>query len=235
LIAALLAVAGCIDFVEPELPERGAPAVLQLTVRFLATGTTEVDGRLVPGLDEAGVPRRVTDARLRVLGHELEPDATTSAGTRVYRADWPGGAADAAGPITARGPGVEGLAAPGIRWYALHHDGPASLTLAADSDLRLTVAVTAGVAEPEPDIRWWFLTLSDSTRVFRLGADGAPPDTILVPARWVPAGDSLSAALSYQQSARIESQSEHYVGLFTLDTRVSWVVRRAAPAPDGED
>ncbi len=233
LIVASLGVAGCIDFVEPDLPERGAPAVVQLTVRLLETGTTQVDGRLVPGLDNAGVPRRVTDARFRVLGREVEPDSTTKSGTRVYRTDWPGAEADAAGAIEARGPGMEGLTSPSIRWYALRRDGPAFVARAPDADLSLTLDVTGGTAEPEPEIRWWFLTLSDTAGAFRLGGDGAPPDTIVVPARWVPAGDSVAALLIYQQSARIESLAEQYVGLFTLDARVSWVIRRAAPA-DGE-
>jgi hypothetical protein len=230
LIIASLGVAGCIDFVEPDLPERGAPAVVQLTLRLLETGTTEVDGRLVPGLDDAGVPRRVTDARFRVLGRDLAPDSTLKSGTRVYRTDWPGGATDAAGAIEARGPDMEGLSSPAIRWYALRRGGSASVAREAGTDLQLTVDVTEGTATPEPEIRWWFLTLSDTAGAFRLGGDGAPPDTIVVPARWVPAGDSVAALLIYQQSARIESLSERYVGLFTLDARVSWVVRRAAPA-----
>ena len=234
LIASLVAVAGCIDFVEPELPERGAPAVLQLAVRLLETGMTEVDGRLVPGLDEAGVPRRVTDERLRVLGRDLDPVSTEGAGVREYRAEWPD-TASAASAIEARGPGLAGLTAPGIRWYAMRHDGPTSLTYEAGSDLALTVDVRPGTAEPEPDIRFWFLTLSDSTSVFRLGADGAPPDTILVPARWVPTGDSVSAVLLYQQTARIETAAESYIGLITLDARIAWVLRRVAREPDKED
>ena len=98
----------------------------------------------------------------------------------------------------------------------------------------LTVDVIEGTSDPEPEIRWWFLTLWDTAGAFRLGGDGAPPDTIVVPARWVPAGDSVTALLIYQQSGRIESLAEQYVGLFALDARASWVVRRAAPAK-GED
>jgi hypothetical protein len=226
--------AGCIDFIEPDLPARGAPAVLELTVRLLETDTTQVEGRLVPGLDEAGVPRRITDERLRVLGRGIEPAAVAKNGTRVYRTDWPGAAADAADAIEARGPVVEGLLSPGIRWYGMRRSGPASVPLDTTADLRLTVEVITGSAEPDPEIRWWFLTLSDTTGAFRLGGDGAPPDTIVVPARWVPKGDSISALLLYQQSTTIEGPDGEYVGLFSLDSRVSWVVRRAMPA-DGED
>jgi len=230
LTLASLCAAGCIDFVEPELPARGAPAVLELTLRLLETDTTQVEGRLVPGLDEAGVPRRVMDAQLHAIGRGIEPAATAKSGTRVYRTDWPGGAADAAGPIEARGPAVEGLLSPGIRWYAMRRSGPAAVALEAAADLRLTVEVIAGSAEPAPEIRWWFLTLSDTAGAFRLGGDGPPPDTIVVPARWVPAGDSISALLLYQQSTSIGSPDGKYIGLFSLDSRVFWVVRRTTPA-----
>ena len=232
LTLASLCLAGCIDFVEPDLPARGAPAVLQLTVRLLETDTTTVEARLVPGLDEAGVPRRVTDSRLRVLGRDIEPTGTSSSGTRAYLEAWPGAGADAAGPIEASGPGMEDLASPTIRWYAMRRPGPAAVSLGPGADLRLTVNVIDGVAEPEPEIRWWFLTLSDSAGAFRLGGDGEPPDTIVVPARWVPSGDSVAALLIYEQSARVDAVGD-YVGLVSLDARASWVIRRAAPA-DGE-
>jgi len=232
LTLASLCLAGCLDFVEPDLPERGAPAVLQLTIRLLEN-TTNIEARLVPGLDEAGVPRHVTDPRLRVLGREIEPAGTSSAGTRAYSEVWPGGGADAGGPVEASGPAMEGLAAPAIHWYAMRRPGPASVTLDPGADLRLTVEVIDGVAEPEPEIRWWFLTLSDTAGAFRLGGDGVPPDTIVVPARWVPAGDSIAALLIYDQSTRTGETSD-YVGLVSLDVRVSWLIRRASPA-DGED
>jgi hypothetical protein len=232
LTLASLCLAGCLDFVEPDLPDRGAPAVLQLTIRLLETDTTSVEARLVPGLDEAGVPRRVTDSQLRVLGRGIEPAGTSSAGTRSYLEAWPGSVAAAAGAIEASGPGMEGLASPMIRWYAMRRPGPASVSFDPGADLRLTVDVIDGVAEPEPEIRWWFLTLSDSAGAFRLGGDGVPPDTILVPARWVPSGDSVAALLIYEQSARIDAAGD-YVGLVSLDARVSWVIRRAALA-DGE-
>ena len=232
LLAALLAT-GCLDFIEPELPDRGAPAVLQLTVRLLEPDEVEVDARMVPGLDEAGARRRLRDDRMRVMERVLDPDSTSKTGTRVYRTTWTG--IGNAGPIEARAPAVEGLTdAPGFRWYAIRRGGPAELRLDAGADLELPVTVVAGAPEPVPEIQQWFLTLSDSTGIFRLAADGPPPGTITVPPYWVPRGDSIAVTLIYQQLSKVETSSGAYVGLFTLDTRVSWVVRRNAIAPGAE-
>lgn len=230
-LAALLALGGCIDFVEPELPERGAPAVLQLAVRLRDMAGVEVEGRLVPGLDEAGIRRRLEDERVHVMGRDLGPDSTSGTGTRVYRAGWSAGVAGTAGPIEARAPRVAGLGpAPGLRWYALQRDGPAELALAPGADLPLAVVLSPGVPDPEPDIRQWFLTLTSGGQVFRLSSDGPPPATILVPAHWVPEGDSVAASLIYQQSAKVEMPAGGYIALFSLDARVSWTVRRAPAA-----
>jgi hypothetical protein len=233
LLAALLLATGCLDFIEPELPDRGAPAVLQLTVRLLEPDEVEVEARMVPGLDEAGARRRLTDDRMRVMERVLDPDSTSKTGTRVYRTSWTGAAS--AGAIEVRAPSVEGLAAaPGFRWYAIRNGGPAELRLDAGADLDLPVAVAAGAPEPAPDIQQWFLTLSDSTGLFRLAADGPPPATIKVPPYWLPRGDSIAVALIYQQLSKVEVSGGAYVGLFTLDTRVSWVVRRNPPQSGAE-
>jgi hypothetical protein len=234
-LAALALLGGCIDFVEPELPERGAPAVLQLAVRLREASAVEVEARLVPGLDEAGARRRVDDDRIQVLGRNLSPDSITSAGTRVYRTAWTADVGAATGPIEARGPRIEGLAAAAaFRWYALTRSGPAELPLGSGDDLALPVAVAPGTADPEPDIRQWFLTLGSREGVFRLSADGPPPATILVPARWVPPGDSVAVSLTYQQTAKVERPGAGWIALFQLDARVAWTVRRGA-APKGQD
>ena len=230
----MLAIGGCLDFVEPELPERGAPAVLQLAVRLREMNEVEVEGRLVPGLDEAGIRRRLADERVRVMGRELSPDSTSVTGTRVYRAAWAAGSAETAGPIEARGPGMADLgSAPEFRWFALQREGAAELALEAGADLPLTVALSRGEADPEPGIRQWFLTLASGDEVFRLSADGPPPATILVPAHWVPGGDSVAVSLIYQQASRVEMPSGAYIALFSLDTRVSWTVRRIPVAATG--
>lgn len=228
----LLAGSGCIDFIEPELPDRGAPAVLQMTLRLLETGTAELEGRLVPGLDAAGVPRRVSDPKIRVLGRHIDPDSTTSAGTRFYQAQWTQAAG--ANPLEAAGPEVARLAAaPGFRWYGIQKPGPGTVNVQQGADLPLVVAVDSRPAEPEPGIRQWFLTLSDTAHVFRLSADGPPPSEIVVPARWVPAGDSVAVLLIYQQSSKIEASAE-YIGLMTLDIRLAWTVRKTEPATNGK-
>jgi len=234
-LAALLALAGCIDFVEPELPGRGAPAVLQLIVRLRELSEVEVEGRLVPGLDEGGIRRRLADERIRVMGREFGPDSTSKTGTRVYRASWTASGAGFAGAIEARGPGLAGLdSAPGFRWYTLRRRGPAEVALGPSADLPLPVDLDPGAAQPEPEIRQWFLMLAGAGQVFRLGADGPPPSTILVPAHWVPAGDSVAVMLIYQQSSEVEMPPGGYIGLLTLDTRISWTVRRTTAAGNGE-
>lgn len=230
LLAALV-LGGCVDFVEPELPERGAPAVLVLNVRLRDMTDVEVEARLVPGLDEGGNRRRLEDERMRVMNRDLSPDSTSGTGTRVYREAWTAGAAATAGPIESRAPRIAGLGtAPAFRWYALERDGPAEVRLGPGDDLPLALTLDPGEAEPEPDIRQWFLTLSDGDRVFRLSSDGLPPATILVPSHWVPAGDSVAVSLVYQQSAKVEIPMGGYIALFGLDARLSWTVRRPPAA-----
>jgi hypothetical protein len=92
-------------------------------------------------------------------------------------------------------------------------------------DLALVLESDLGTPEPAPGIRQWFLTIAGDSTTFRLGGDGLPPDTILVPARWIPPGDSLAVRLIFSQSASVTPPPGDYVGIFALDTRLFWTVR----------
>lgn len=228
--AGLLVLIGCdIDFVEPDLPERGAPVVFEATLRVLDGSTIEVGARLAPGLDESGIRRTLQREAMRVLGAEIAPDSVLRNGTRVYLATLPvvGIPAD---PITLEAPKVEDVGAlpPVVRWFGLTRQGPDTVELAPGSDLILTVDSAAAAAVPPPDIRQWTLLLTGAGRAFfSVGSNGVPPDSIVVPARWIPQATDgvITARLTYQQSVQLRPAPGDYVALVLLDTRIQWTVR----------
>jgi hypothetical protein len=231
---AALALAGCIDFVEPDLPELGAPAVIQATIRLTDVGDAAFEALLSPGFDAEGFRREVAMDTVHVLGRAITPDSIARNGSRRYRAVWQAPGTVVAEPVTFRAPLLEDLAAspPSVTWTGAHRLGPDTLDIVAGEDLMLEVGAGAGTALPEPDLQQWFLRLEGDDGAFNISADGPPPDTIHVPARWIPAGDKIAARLIYAQSAVIEETPGDYVGLITLDIRLHWTVRLHGP-PSG--
>lgn len=227
----ILALAACIDFVEPDLPSLGAPAVIQATIRLTDQGEAELDALLAPGLDEAGLRRAVTRDTILVLGRPVVPDSIAHNGSRHYRAVWPSPATAVAEPVTFRAPSLGSLTArpPEVVWAGARRVGPDTLRVAAGQDLFLEVGPGAGSQLPQPDRQQWFLRLEGDSSAFNISADGPPPDTIQVPSRWIPPGNEVAARLIYAQSAVIEDAPGDYVGLITLDIRLNWTVRMLEP------
>jgi hypothetical protein len=222
LCSALL-LAGCIDFVEPDLPERGAPAIVQVNVVVADSGWLSVNGMLVPGLHESGLRRGLLREALRVAGLDIEPSTIERNGTRRFDFSTMVARDLAAGPIDVEGPRVEGVTAPpAVRWLGIRRLDPDSMVLMRGADLSLHVTTTQG-STPPPDIRQWFLTLDGPESDFRVSADGPPPDTIVIPAHWIPAGTRIQVRLAFIQAVRIGNNT-NYVGLITLDTRVHWIL-----------
>jgi hypothetical protein len=226
---------GCLDFVEPDIPEMGAPATLQATVRLTDLGTAEIDAQLMPGLDGSGARRQLTGTPLEVLGQAIDADTIRRNGVRRYLESWIAPDSVVGQRITLRAPGVEGVLAapPSIQWLGIRKLGSDTLDLAAAQDLRLPVDLGNGVSSPQPEITQWFLRLAGDSAAFGISADGMPPDTIVVPAHWLPRGEELDVRLIYNQSSILRSPPGDYVGVITLDVRLFWIVHiRNAPSPE---
>ena len=233
IAGALVASLGaCIDFVEPDLPERGAPAVVQATLRAGDDGSLAVEALLTPGLDEDGFRRTLLREALIVADTAIAPIDVARNGTRSYVAAFATAFAPE-GEIRFEAPVVRavGAAPPSVAWSGIRalDDDTVRVSIGDDLVLRIT---TEGAEDPRPELRQWQVQLTAAERSFRLGGDGVPPDTIVVPARWLPPPDEghIAARLSYTRSAEIRRSPGDYVGLVLLDVRLNWTVRMTDPA-----
>lgn len=216
LAAGALALAGCIDFVEPEGPAALQPARFSMTLRLfedttiacvgvcgggprIETGALPgsralalAEGTLDPGTDLAADPRAVLDATVRLLGVTLEPLAVEGE-IRRYAATWRPVVTDSTLLFT---PTIEGseLAAPVLRWRLAGSADPDTIRVTRGDDvpLRLTgvpdvVGDTLTPDVPRPDFQLWTLTLTGPRGSTRIGADGLPPRDLRIPANFLPA------------------------------------------------
>jgi hypothetical protein len=229
-----LLTAACIDFVAPDLPEIGAPAVFQGNVRVREDGTVRVDAQLVPGIDEDGFRRRLATDEVIALGRRIPPRATMPNGTRGYVEEWMTTPDSVAGALALEAPVVEGVdAPPSIRWSGLVRVGPDTVALADGRDLVLRLAVT-GPDAPMALNRSWNLQLISTEGRFGISADGVPPDSISVPADWLPDAPTgtFAAEFRYTRTTTVRPDGSSYLGLFLADVQLGWTIR-IVPA-DGE-
>jgi hypothetical protein len=219
--------AGCIDFVEPDIAELGAAAVAQVTIRLTDLGTVEINARVAPGLDAAGFRRSVEDP-LEVFDRIIEPDSVTRNGTRIYLETWQASPDIVADTVRFQAPAVHPVTAPppAVQWLGIRRAGSDTASLDEGDDLRLAIRLTEGDARPQPQIQQWFLRLGTDSSAFNISADGVPPDTLRVPAHWIPPGDSIGVRLIFNQSAVLREPPGDYMGVITVDTRLFWTVRR---------
>jgi hypothetical protein len=232
LIGILLgaATSACIDFVEPDLPFRGQPPFFQGVLRVWADGRAGADGVLSPGYDDDAVLRDVLRETVRAMNRAVHPMTVGDEGTRTYNERWGTTRDSVAGTLVFEAPLLAGeLTPPRFRWEGITTPQDDTLEVGVGADLLLVV--DAGTAEdPAPDTRQWLLTLSGATGALRIGADGVPPDTLLVPARFLPAPRDgiVDATLSYTRSLAVP-QPAAYTGILALDARVEWAVRVVEP------
>lgn len=227
LLRALIAPAAflpcaCVDFVEPSIPELGAAAVLQVEVRVLEDGELQLQATLDPGLDSAGFRRRVTDPALRFDGLRFEATDTLAGGALVWNVTTQ--LDDSEGPFSFIAPEIAGARAqpPGLTFAGLRFIEPDTVLALPGQDLVLPIATSSG--DDSAARRQWRLTVRGDSTLFLIGADGPPPDSILVPARYLPAGDTLDALLLWTVGARVEPPPGDYVALVNGDTRARWTV-----------
>ena len=198
--------------------------MLQAEVRVLEDLTLQVSGTLAPGLDLAGFRRQLASPLLRLDGLAFPPVDTLADGALRYDATGTIEPDRAAGPLTLTAPAIDGVDAPppGVTWAGLRRIGDDTVHLARGADLVLRVA-TSGGGDAAARRQWRLTVAGDSAATF-LGGDGAPPDSIILPARYVPAGDTLAARLVWSVSARLEPPPGDYIVLLAGDTRVGWTV-----------
>jgi hypothetical protein len=225
LVAATLA--ACFDFVEPDIPQAGAPATLQVSVSILDDGRVTVSAQLATGYDSLGVPRAILDPTLRVMGRELQPAEAAPGEARSYAGSWVVDRAEALGPIVIEPPRVEGAPAPPSPvWHGFRRAGPGVLPLRPGEDLALDLEVDHRGTAP---IRQWFLQMTGAGGGIRLSADGPPPDRLVVPAIWLPTplpDGSFRVTLTYAQSEGRMGPAGNYALSGSLSIRADWVVRR---------
>src|SRR5512142_575438 len=184
-----LCTGGCIDFLDPKLPDPG-PAVAQLFMHLTGPGTLQVEAQLLPGMSLAHEWRQVPHDSLIVAGHPVAPDSVMGNQGRTYRATV--SLPRPAGPVTVQVPAVAGLSGtpPELIWSGIRRTGPDTVVLLPGADLVLHVDLTLPPETPPPS-RQWFLQLFASGHMFQLGADGLPPAELRVPPQFVP-GDSAA-------------------------------------------
>jgi hypothetical protein len=159
---------------------------------------------------------------MRVAGFDVLPVDVALNGTRRYELMRTVPRDLVAGPVDFEAPVVEGVSAPpSVHWFGVRRIDPDTILVARGADVRLRTRTDLGNSTPTPDVQQWFLTLDGEQGDFRVSADGPPPDPLLIPAYWIPAGTRVEARLAYIQSVRVGATSD-YVGLVTLDARLRW-------------
>lgn len=196
--------AGCgVEFSAPQL-DTGARLTLHLElVDSLGVGQARLSGNLWPGFNQAGSVRFLVDSSLELLGRTILPfpaDPDSLHGV-AYADQWGLNPEIPPGELELRAPDIPGIGqeAPVLRLTPPWRAGPAYLTLAAGSGLRLDLLprpVDSTVYES------WTLDLrkGDGQLASQMGANGGTPDGIEVP--WpllAPLGGGGTARLVVRQ------------------------------------
>jgi hypothetical protein len=224
--------AGCVDFVEPEIPNADTPATLQVAITIVDGQTAQVSGLLRAGFDHIGIRRPLDSQPLTALGREIQPREAASDTLLAYQDTLALAPGAALGPIVVEPPTVPGTVAPGpMSWAGIQRVGPDSLILADGADLALELEVSEGGTAA---IRQWFIVLA-GTASFRISADGPPPERITIPAHWLPApraDGTVAVTLTDIQSETRVGPTGDYVVSGTVHSRVTWTVRTEPPDDD---
>lgn len=224
---------GCLDFVEPDFPGAGAPALLQVTLNLEPAGSGNISGVLVPGLTFGGFVRDVPNDTLLVNGLRVGPINVRDNGTREYQLNGAVAAdpIDTDTPFEVVAPPVEEVTGrpPDIRWYTITKLGGDTIAWTRGTDLVVSVDTALVPSSPSPQIRQWFLEIAGATRSFRLSSDGLPPGELRIPTAFVPAAANgiIRMTLSFQQSGNYRSPANDYIGSYTFRTALQWIVEVA--------
>lgn len=166
-LALVGSLAGCLDLVEPE----PAPARLSafLALQDASPAEADLSAVFLPGPTEVAVREP-----LRVWDRSFDPETEPNGDLLRYRATWVPNAGTLLRPdVEFEGPTLPGGSVrPLVRVPLIWRDGPDSLALEADSDLRLPLRGVPVQLDGEDSGSW-------SVRVRALDSDGDPTNTIL--------------------------------------------------------
>jgi hypothetical protein len=228
LVAALVATTGCLEFADPTIPNRAAPAVLQANMRVFDQGVFQVDGSLQPGRDSAGFQRSVQSPFIHAAGHLIEPLSLGSGGRRSYMTAMTIPPRETLGPFELIAPVIRGVdELPTVVWHGLARLDPDTIVVRPGEDIVLRMDTADAMPQPANPNRQWFLDVSAGPASFRLSSNGVPPLTLRIPADWIPPPENGHALVSlvYLQSRQLRTPDGLYIGNILLDVRLRWVVR----------
>jgi hypothetical protein len=232
LVAALVLLAGCVDFVDVTSPEHVHPghtaASVDLELAQPVEGADSLHARGWIGVQATHL--QFVDDSLRVLGRALRPGPGTRGADRSYDSTFtlaPG----------ALGAGVVGVTLPvvkGVEFFPAAflapvwtRSGPAKLTFPRGADLTFPLTQGAVPAELGPALyEFWRLDLRRGQRTLSISSTAPLPPRIVVPAASVPADSSnvLHVEVMANRAFRADSRGDSaYVTVFTRSS-VRWSV-----------
>jgi hypothetical protein len=232
---------GCLEFVAPELAGSRGGAVLQGAVRLLGNDSVRIEAHLTPGVDAAKTDFRVVSPDTLYVNDQVVPSSGVLANQeRDYIATV---ATDTATlrrtGIVIRSPGVSGVVAPPpvFRFPSIQRVGSDTVPFTRGEDVRLPIRVLRPAGLASNIAQDWRVELVSADQVFRLGGNGQPPESILLPAAYVPSsGANVQATLFFSEILQQRVPPGDYVATLALDARVQWVLRpRVAPPPGTAD
>lgn len=218
-----------VDFSEPLAD---TPAVLQVGVALsdsAPAGEARLSASLWPGYDGQGAVRTLSDSSFRVMGRTITPYTgyTTDSPSGVLYSDvWAFDPDAPLGSVEVQAPPIAGIgeAPPMLRLTPPWRAGPANLTVAPGSPLRLDLAIAAEPADTLFET-WTVYLLKDGRLVAQLGAAGTTPPTIEVPwAMLSGLGDGGQVELSVHQTVTTPL-TRRYGASLRLSTEHVWFVR----------
>lgn len=233
-MGAALLLAACIDFAEPVIPDRRAPAVLNVNVRPFDTGVLQIDGSLSPGRDSLGFQRAVPSPFIAVNNFTAQPQTISEQGSRSYSAVFAIPRNQTLGPFDMVFPVVNDVGQlPNVRWFGLQKLDPDTVRPLRGEDVVLRLDTAAEQSNPPNRFRQWFVEIRAGVTAFRISGDGPVPLRLRIPAEFVPPSpdNRASVSLIYFQTAQLRSPPGTYLANVTLDTRLQWVIAFRTPPP----
>ena len=225
--------AACFDFEEPDLPEAGAPAILQAAIHVSDAGLLHFTATLAPALTLEGLEREIVNDTIVVNGLRFGPRAVRRNGTREYDAET-AQAAPAGTPLSLISPRIADVQAspPAVQWPTVQRLDPDSLVYTRGTELMLRARLV-GAESPAPQLRSWTVELASTEARFTLGGSGRPPETIRVPPQFVPEAQNgrVTAILTYFQSGVYRPAPGDYLLTLNSDVRVRWLLRLTGTSP----
>ena len=216
--------AGCWDFFEPEFAAENAAAVIQLNASLSESGDLQLTALLMPGVAADGFVRVVTRDSLYVFGIPMASDTTMPSGSRAYSFQASLGPALVRQPFTIDPPELADLPpGPTVRWYSPRSLDPDTLRIARGGELRLHIEVDPDPPSPMPT-QQWFIELNGRDTRFQIGANGAPPAELQIPANFIPepADSVIHVMFTSFQSAQLVSGL--YRAAYTYLVHMDWTI-----------